>query len=275
MLAGRTPLRPGVVVTFDDGYRDVHTLAFAVLARRGIPATVFVPTGHVGTGRPLLHDRLHGLLARALAAGLPAAGDGSDTGTLLAAAAPALTLRGPVATLEWLLHRYPRRLLELVAGHLERSLGPWEPDPGMLCVGWPELAELRDAGWEIGSHTVSHAVLPVEEPAQVAWELAASAAEIHRRLGQAPLALAYPNGRFTPAVAEAAARAGYELAVTTEDGACGPGADPRRLRRMIFTDGHLRGPLGAYSHALAAGHLAGLFQTLGLARPLSGQRPVE
>ena len=46
--AGRT-----VVVTFDDAYRSVATHALPILRRYGLPATVFVPTDHVGRGEPM------------------------------------------------------------------------------------------------------------------------------------------------------------------------------------------------------------------------------
>src|SRR4051794_27560926 len=38
---------------FDGGFRSVAALAFPILRRHGIPATVFVPTEHVGTGAPM------------------------------------------------------------------------------------------------------------------------------------------------------------------------------------------------------------------------------
>ncbi len=44
-VAGRT-----LVVTFDDAFASVHAQALPVLRGLGIPATVFVPTGHVGGG---------------------------------------------------------------------------------------------------------------------------------------------------------------------------------------------------------------------------------
>jgi peptidoglycan/xylan/chitin deacetylase (PgdA/CDA1 family) len=47
------PADKTVVVTFDDGYRSVATLALPILRRYGLPATVFVPTDHVGTGEPM------------------------------------------------------------------------------------------------------------------------------------------------------------------------------------------------------------------------------
>lgn len=37
-----------VFLTFDDGYREVYTLAFSGLEKRGVPFHVFLPTGYVG-----------------------------------------------------------------------------------------------------------------------------------------------------------------------------------------------------------------------------------
>jgi len=42
-----------VAITFDDAYRSVHELARPVLARLGLPGTVFVPTAFAGTEAPM------------------------------------------------------------------------------------------------------------------------------------------------------------------------------------------------------------------------------
>ncbi len=44
--------RPRAVLTFDDAYRGAVELALPELARRGLPATVFVATGLLGCGPP-------------------------------------------------------------------------------------------------------------------------------------------------------------------------------------------------------------------------------
>lgn len=45
-----------VVVTFDDAYRSVLTLAAPILERLGIPGTVFVPTDYPGRDEPMAWD---------------------------------------------------------------------------------------------------------------------------------------------------------------------------------------------------------------------------
>jgi peptidoglycan/xylan/chitin deacetylase (PgdA/CDA1 family) len=42
-----------VAITFDDAYRSVAELALPILSRAGFPATVFAPSGFIGTTEPL------------------------------------------------------------------------------------------------------------------------------------------------------------------------------------------------------------------------------
>ncbi len=56
-VAGLRPLPPGaVLITFDDGYRDILENALPVLRRHGYPAVIFVPIGYLDDARPLPHE---------------------------------------------------------------------------------------------------------------------------------------------------------------------------------------------------------------------------
>jgi peptidoglycan/xylan/chitin deacetylase (PgdA/CDA1 family) len=49
IVKGRLPKgRPAVAITFDDGYQGLGDVAAPILADHGFPATVFVPTAHIG-----------------------------------------------------------------------------------------------------------------------------------------------------------------------------------------------------------------------------------
>lgn len=42
-----------VALTFDDAFRSVYDVAFPILSRLGFPATLFVPTRHIGSDGPM------------------------------------------------------------------------------------------------------------------------------------------------------------------------------------------------------------------------------
>jgi peptidoglycan/xylan/chitin deacetylase (PgdA/CDA1 family) len=80
-------------------------------------------------------------------------------------------------------------------------------------LSWDDLASLQEAGWEIGSHTVTHPRLPDLDDATLARELAESRQAITERVGDCRV-LAYPYGEADARVAAAAAAAGYDSACT-------------------------------------------------------------
>jgi len=80
-------------------------------------------------------------------------------------------------------------------------------------LSWEECKELQAAGWEIGSHTATHPVLPLVEDARSVEELTRSRAEIVAHLGSCA-SLAYPYGQATRRTAAHAATAGYSAACT-------------------------------------------------------------
>ena len=92
--------------------------------------------------------------------------------------------------------------------HLDRWIGS-SHEPELEPASWQELAELRAAGWEIGSHSVSHPRLTQLSNEHVRAELRDSKAEIERRLGAGCEAIAYPYGDVDQRVADAARVAGY------------------------------------------------------------------
>lgn len=92
--------------------------------------------------------------------------------------------------------------------------GPHEDE--LSCMSWDELRGLRDAGWEIGSHTRSHPFLTRLSDGELAAELEASRADCERELGECE-SLAYPYGDHDERVVAATRAAGYATACTLPD----------------------------------------------------------
>ncbi len=67
---------------------------------------------------------------------------------------------------------------------------------------------LAENGWEVGSHTLSHPLLPNLSSAELARELELSRAWIAERLDRCET-IAYPYGRADERVVAAAEKAGY------------------------------------------------------------------
>lgn len=85
--------------------------------------------------------------------------------------------------------------------------GPHEAE--LSVMRWDEISTLRDAGWEIGSHSVTHPRLPDLGQRALREELARSREEIEDRLGARCTSLAYPYGAVDDRVVAAARAAGY------------------------------------------------------------------
>jgi peptidoglycan/xylan/chitin deacetylase (PgdA/CDA1 family) len=85
----------------------------------------------------------------------------------------------------------------------ERELAP---------ATWDTLRTLQGAGWEAGSHSVTHNPLTELDDPALRWELEASRATIERELGTCT-SIAYPYGHADERVVAAAAAAGYRAGV--------------------------------------------------------------
>ncbi len=97
------------------------------------------------------------------------------------------------------------------------GISQWESSPHrdeLTPLAWDELRELLAAGWEVGSHTVTHPRLPTLGDADLDRELTASREAIEKNLGIRCRSLAYPYGSIDERVVAAARDAGYVAAAT-------------------------------------------------------------
>ncbi len=233
---GRTP-RHALALTFDDGYRDNLTHVAPILKRLGLPATIFLVTGYIGTPNALWFDRV-AMAFKIATARRVAVGNGRMF--------PLGTVRERLLALDAALahlKRVPDEDRRAAVDRLITALRPGGPDrPKRLMLSWDEVTALRGLGFSVGAHTVTHPVLSRLAPARAWEEVQGSKAAIEKALGQAISAFAYPNGGagdYNDTVRDVVRAAGFSCAVTTRRGLNDANTPVLELRRGGPWEHHL------------------------------------
>ena len=181
-------------VTLRTVYSDILPASVPSHAAKKEPGRVFVVTDLVGTTRLPIHEELHAALA----------GSGAEDA---------------FSKTQSLLQRLPQcDVQRIIDAHRATSALNEESRRSLQPMSWEMLAEMRDGGMTIGSHSRSHAFLANETEERVREEVEGSRQELQRRLHVPAEWFAYPGGSFNAAVVRAVAKAGYRYGI--------------RLRRM-------------------------------------------
>jgi peptidoglycan/xylan/chitin deacetylase (PgdA/CDA1 family) len=222
---GQVPER-AVAITFDDGYRNNLTLAYPLLRKWRMPATVFVTAGLIGTKKWMWTSEVTEMALRyGLSAVASACGDRLLAALLEAELPKAMRVE---AAVEYLVRLGPPR--EAILARLRESF-PVDPDDENGFLSWDEVRALHAGGVEIGSHTVNHPVLTELPEVNVERELKASSEAIGDVIGRKPELFCYPHGNFSDSV-KALTKRYYGAAVTTISGQNTARTDPLELRRI-------------------------------------------
>ena len=219
------PARPRCVITFDDGWRDNYDLAFPILRRHGLPATIYLATDFIGTDRAFWHTELIYLFTRT-----EVSRSLRDELTFRAYPSPVrhelrrLARGGPYGAhdldplVETVKALCDEEVIEDLVQALSRTVGLRRP----LCqdrrffLDWDQVRAMAAAGLEIGSHGCSHRIM-TRLPAEAAKEeLVRSKAEIEHRVGGKVEHFAFPYEAANGALVTAAATAGYRTACLAE-----------------------------------------------------------
>lgn len=232
MTRGRE-LPPRVAaLTIDDGYLDAYEIAFPILRRYGVPATIFLVTGFVDRKCWLWTDKLRFLTLKTRATKFEADLGSKQLRFSLSGRASRLKA---ATELNSRLKALPDELKEDAINRIASSLRVSLPDipPHEYCsLSWDHAREMESGGVEIGSHTVSHPILTNVGEAILRAELKESKARLEAELGHAVKLFCYPNGNYDARVRRAVEEAGYRCAVTVEPGLNDSLSDMLALKRV-------------------------------------------
>lgn len=254
---GEVPER-AVAVTFDDGYADNLHHATPLLEEYGIPATIFITTGFVGSSREMWWDELERVLLT----------PGSLPERLK------LTISGTVRS--WELGTAARYTPE--EAQADAGTRAWDGKPGSRLAFyydvWDALRKLpaqerqplqdQVIQWagaatasreshraltqdelvtlsqseviEIGAHTVTHPSLPVHSREIQQSEIQTSKAQLEQLLSREISSFSYPFGDFDRHSVTAAKNCGFDMACSTVQESVWKGSQRFQLPRYEVLD---------------------------------------
>ena len=184
--------RPFCLLTFDDGKRCNVTEIAPELERLGVPAVFYVTTAFLTNGTALWFDR-----RKALVRALGQCPAGLELETLKQLAFAALNER------------------------LDRACAQFGVRPEMESddvrpMSWKDTRSLSRRGFVIGAHGLTHAILIRETRERAFAEIEESLAKVSSELGAPCKTFAFPNGNYSPELAQHALQCGASTVMTTE-----------------------------------------------------------
>ena len=227
----RTPL----VLTFDDGYRDNYTHAFALACELQVPITIFLIPGYVESGDYFWWQEGKRLVRRAKVGEVTI---GERTYQLsqpgeqdMLAQTIDVRLRNATSVAE------REAFLETVRKVLAVPSSVTEEEETTLPLRWTEIREMEESGWvSFGAHTMHHPILSyLTDPQEVQREVSECRDVLERQLGHPIRTFAYPIGKpehIGDDVLRIVKMAGYKWALTTIEETNTPQTDPHLLRRL-------------------------------------------
>jgi peptidoglycan/xylan/chitin deacetylase (PgdA/CDA1 family) len=124
-------------------------------------------------------------------------------------------------------------------------------------MSWEQIRELGRAGHEIGSHSMTHPLLPDLTDSQIEDEVATSRSRLSSITGAEVASFCYPNGSYDARCLSAVRDAGYACAVTTRWGLNRTGS-PYELKRCDMDYARLQSRHGEFSRERLFLRLSGL-----------------
>lgn len=227
------PKERSCLITFDDGWLDNYLIAYPILKKYRVPATIFIPTSLVGTNDKFWFCRLADIinsqtfvdreLFNLMNRFLPNKSESIH-----------FDLRKENAY-----YHFCSALKKINQGEINDYLNLVET---YLCLGkkrqtkriiinWEEVEEMSNRNISFGSHGVTHSILTQLKNHEKTFEITQSRKDLLSRNINFANCLSFPNGNYDQETLDIATQAGYSLLFSASINKCGEGKSPLLVHR--------------------------------------------
>jgi peptidoglycan/xylan/chitin deacetylase (PgdA/CDA1 family) len=231
-LQSKTLPANAVAVTFDDGYRDNLVNAKPVLARHGVPATLFLATGFINQNTPFWWDELATMVLASTQAMRDQQLWPGETVTLdwgeaersdlaggwRASDEPRTARQNAYLAIWRRLQRATAEERDVAMNSLRRRLGTAQDPLGKPMSSDEIRAFLSDGLVELGAHTVTHPALTFLSRLESRREIDGSGHRCRELAAKHVNGFAYPYGDMNLEVRSDVANLGFSWACSTKGG---------------------------------------------------------
>lgn len=211
--SGKSLPKKAVVVTFDDGYKDNYLHAYPIFQKYHIPATIFLATGYINTGKLFWWDKVAYIIHHTSLKKLKLENLGSYS------LQSELDKSRANSIITERLKKFPEnkknllieKLLDICQVEIPSDLGK------KLILSWEEVKEMSNEGVAFGAHSVSHPILINIPLKQAKKEIIQSKKDIEEKLSKKVTSFSYPNGSFNANIIELVRKSGFNYAVSVHN----------------------------------------------------------
>ncbi|HEY4732685.1 MAG TPA: polysaccharide deacetylase family protein [Gammaproteobacteria bacterium] len=207
-----------VIITVDDGYQDFYDLAYPILKRYSIPATIYITVNFIEQKIWLWPDKVTYVLKQINEPVLHTAFiDKIDTCDTVNKDSREVAWNYIIGKCISMAPDARDSYIHELASAAGVSMPEFPPEDyaGMT---WLQVRELSDNGIDIGAHTCNHPILSKIPDDQLIDEIDGCKRRIEANIGRNVNNFCYPNGRrddYNSSIKEMIIASGYETAATS------------------------------------------------------------
>ena len=208
-------LKPKAIVTFDDGYQNNYTIAYPILKKLNIPATIYIVTDFIDRNELLWFDKVIYTIQRNALTSIDLSGHFNGLGKYHFSKDRKERWQG-IEVLLTDIKKFGTTKVEEVAQTIFESV---YPDTFHMSFFMPltkqQVIEMAQSSIvEIGVHTAHHEILTDLTIAQAEMTISRSIEVVNEIIGKDPTHFCYPNGCYSERILALMQQFNFASAVT-------------------------------------------------------------
>jgi len=260
-LKNKTPFpKNAVVLTFDDGYKDLLTNAHPILEKHGLPATFFVSSSQNGSTLPAWWDVTYNLLSGLFIEKyemIRTALNGMEVERFFSrdllsedAEIRRRTLIRFIEELQNVSEETRNRFIAMLQKKTGLDIKKFSSENSFLTGD--DLKFLSAEGMDIQSHGRTHVFLSKLDMEDIQYEIQGSKQELEQLLKKEIVGFTYPGGDYLEHIKKITRDFGYQYAVTADNGINSKRTNPWALKRIMIGNEDISDKKRRFSKSLFA-----------------------